>query len=131
VAARLFTDAALTQRSDVGSCPLARPYQLARNLFFAAELARLGGKPYFAAVSIAPAAAAATITAQTAAFAAGVLRTQHAGRVVVAHYETLVALLLASGDAAAGAVARLCRRPPAGVAGRAAHHVGPGAQAAG
>ncbi len=114
VAARLFLDAATAEGDEVGSCALARPYQLARDLFFAAELARRGGKPRFAALVVAPAATAAVVTAQTAAFAADVLRPEHAGRVAVVHYEALSALLLASGDAHAEAVGRfVAERLPA------------------
>lgn len=106
VAAGLFSPAALAERQDVGSCPLNRFYQLARCLFFAAEAARQGGRRHFGALGIAPAATAPPIEAQTAAFAAGVLRPAHAGRVAVVHYETLAAALAESDDPRAQAVGR-------------------------
>lgn len=115
VAQRLFAPQALAEGSEVGSCPLHRFYQLARSLFFAAEWARLGGQQHFGALGIAPAATAATIERQAREFAAGALLPQHAGRVAIVHYESLVAVMAAAGDERAQAVARFVgdRLPPA------------------
>jgi hypothetical protein len=90
----------------VGSCPLDHFYQLARNLFFAAELARRTGRPHFGALGIAPAVTAEVIEAQAAAFRDEVLLPEYAGRVGVTHYERLVKELSVSGDEAAAAVGR-------------------------
>ena len=104
VAGRLFRPATLQASAETGSCALQRSYQLARNLFFAAELARSTDRPHFGALGIAPAATAEVIEAQVAAFGAEALLPEHAGCVGVVHYERLVDELLASGDKAAAAV---------------------------
>jgi len=127
VAAGLFRPEALAPGpGDPGSCPLHRSCQLARTLLYARVLAgpaaagratasagRTGpaaaeGRPAarrrFAALVIAPQATAGVLERQTAAFAAGVLLPEHAGRVAVAHYEGLVRLLQDCGDARAQAV---------------------------
>jgi hypothetical protein len=106
VAERLFRNEALGPSREPGSCVLNRSYQLARTLFFAAELARTTNRPHFGALGIAPAATAEVIEAQVATFSDHVLLREHAGRVGVAHYERLVKELLESGDEAAAAVGR-------------------------
>ena len=106
VAARLFGEQAMTYGTAPGSCPLNRYYQLARNLFFAAELAQCTGRTHFAALGSAPAGKADAVEAEAAGFRQHVLRPEHAGRVAVTHYERLVESLLESGDEAAAAVGR-------------------------
>jgi hypothetical protein len=106
VATRLFSEQAMTYGGAPGSCPLNRYYQLARNLFFAAELAQGTGRRHFAALGITPAGKADVIDAQAAAFRQHMLLPQHAGRVAVTHYERLVESLLESGDEAAADVGR-------------------------
>ena len=106
VAAGLFRPRALEPATEAGSCPLDRFYQLSRNLFFAAELARRTGRPQFAALAIAPAATAGVIEGQVAACRDDVLLAEHADRVGVTHYERLVEGLSESGDEAAAAVGR-------------------------
>jgi hypothetical protein len=117
VAERLFAERALAPQEPDETCPLNRSYQLARNLFFAAECARLQSKPHFAALGLAPAATAEVIERQVADFQRDVLGIEHAGRVAVAHYETLVGNLLRCGDEAAADVGRfvaaLLPAPPA------------------
>jgi hypothetical protein len=106
VAERFFRWQALQPAADVGSCPLNRWYQLARTLFFAAELARLSDRPRFGALGIMPAATAKVVEEQAAGFKDEALLPEHAGRVAIAHYERLVEGLLESGDEAAAAVGR-------------------------
>lgn len=105
VAAGLFRPERLNPAAgEPGSCPLHRHFQLARNLLFAARYAELRGKRLFAALMIAPRASAELLEAQTAAFAQDVLSPALVGRVGVAHYELLVALLASCGEARAAAV---------------------------
>lgn len=109
VAERLFDRRALTYDDEPGSCPLHRFGQLARTLFFAAELARRreaedglpAGTVSFAALVMAPAATAAGLERRVAAFRAGVLTPRVAGRVAMVHYERLADLLLAGSPDAA------------------------------
>ena len=99
MAAGLFRPEALAPAGGVpGSCPLHRFYQLARTLFFAAQSARMCGRPAFAALVIVPAASAGLLERQAASFAAEVLLPEHAGKVAVAHYEELARIMNASGD---------------------------------
>jgi hypothetical protein len=118
VADRLFLVQALRSQHPGDRCPMNRFYQLARNLFFAAEYARTSGRAHFAVLTIAPAATAATVEKQVATFAQEVLRPEHAGRVAVVHYERLAELLMSCGDEAAADVGRFvaARLPAAPVA---------------
>jgi hypothetical protein len=105
VAAGLFRPEALVPAGgEPGSCPLHRFSQLARTLLFAARSAQVSGRADFAALVIAPAATAGLLERQTSTFAAQVLLPEHAGRIAVAHYERLVRIMCASGDAQAAAV---------------------------
>ncbi len=118
LAAPLFTPEALAYRDEPGNCPLNRFYQLARNLLFAAECARLGGKPHFAALCLVPAATAERVERQTLEMRCDVLRPEHAGRVATLHYERLAVLMTTCGDEATAAAGRFVAArlpsPPAG-----------------
>jgi hypothetical protein len=106
VADRFFLAEALKEQQAGDTCALNRHYQLARNLFFAAEYARATGREHVAVLAIAPAATAGVVERQVATFGAQVLRPEHARRVATVHYERLVELLLGCGDEEAAAVGR-------------------------
>jgi hypothetical protein len=114
VAERLFGAQALSEQQLGDTCALRTHSQLARTLLFAAACAQRDGRPFFAALTLVPAAAAEVVERQTAAFAADTLSPGHAGRVAVLHYERLVGLFEASGDPRAASVGTfLAARLPA------------------